>query len=62
MLALKGINTTDDTTLTINSQISDIRFLQTKPKLEFIDNRWLNTNYYLLFWNNITIKNISNKE
>lgn len=62
MLALKGINTTDDTTLTLNSQISDIRFLQTKPKLEFIDNRWLNTNYYLLFWNNITIKNISNKE
>ena len=61
-LALKGINTTDTTTLIINPQISNINFLQSKPKLEFINNRWLNTNYYLLFWNNITIKEIGNKE
>jgi hypothetical protein len=33
-----------------------INFLQSEPKLEFIDNHWLNTNYYLLFWDNITIK------
>ena len=59
MLALKGINTTNPTTLTLNSHISDINYLQSKPKLEFINNRWLNTNYYLLFWDNVSIKEIN---
>ena len=59
LLALKGINTTNNE-LTI--QPNQIQYLQSKPTLEFIENRWLNTNYYLLFWDNITIKNIRNKE
>ena len=58
-LAIKAINTTD-TTLTFKN--TNINFLQSKPQLEFINNRWLNTNYYLLFWDNITIKDIDNKE
>ena len=57
MLALKGINTSNNS-ITLNPQISDTKFLQSHPQLEFIDNRWLNTNYYLLFWDNITIKEI----
>ena len=57
MLALKGINTKKQPIL--NPQISNINFLQSKPKLEYINNRWLNTNYYLLFWDNISIKEIS---
>lgn len=59
MLALKGINATNASTLTLNPQISNIKFLQSKPQLELIENRWLNTNYYLLFWDNISIKEIS---
>ena len=59
-LALKGITNLDNSILNINTK--DIHFLQSTPQLEFIDNRWLNMNYYLLFWDNITIKNISNKE
>ncbi len=31
------------------------KYLQSEPKLIFMDNRWLNKNYYLLFWDNITI-------
>jgi LysM repeat protein len=54
MLALKGITITDESTLLIKN--TPINFLQSEPKLEFIDNHWLNTNYYLLFWDNITIK------
>ena len=54
MLALKGITITDEFTLLIKN--TPINFLQSEPKLEFIDNHWLNTNYYLLFWDNITIK------
>ena len=57
MLVLKGINTSNNS-ITLNPQISDTKFLQSHPQLEFIDNRWLNTNYYLLFWDNITIKEI----
>jgi hypothetical protein len=59
MIALKGIKTSNDN-LIINPQMSDIKFLQSEPQLEFIDNRWLNTNYYLFFWDNITIKEIKN--
>ena len=54
MLALKGITITDESTLLIKN--TPINFLQSEPKLEFIDNHWLNTNYYLLFWDNMTIK------
>ena len=60
LLALKGITYFDNSTLNINTK--DIHFLQSTPQLEFINNRWLNMNYYLLFWDNITIKNISDKE
>ena len=60
LLALKGITDFDNSTLNINTK--EIHFLQSTPHLEFIDNRWLNMNYYLLFWDNITIKNISDKE
>ena len=60
LLALKGITYFDNSTLNINTK--EIHFLQSTPQLEFIDNRWLNMNYYLLFWDNITIKNISDKE
>ena len=59
MIAVKGIKTSNDN-LIINPQMSDIKFLQSEPQLEFIDNRWLNTNYYLFFWDNITIKEIKN--
>ena len=59
LLALKGIKTENST---LNIDTKNLHFLQSTPKLEFIDNRWLNMNYYLLFWNNITIKNIGNKE
>ena len=54
MLAIKGIEITNESTLQIKN--TPINFLQSKPELEFIDNHWLNTNYYLLFWDNITIK------
>ena len=60
LLALKGITYFNNSTLNINTK--DIHFLQSTPQLEFINNRWLNMNYYLLFWDNITIKNISDKE
>ncbi len=60
LLVLKGITYFEDSTLNINTK--EINFLQSTPQLEFIDNRWLNMNYYLLFWDNITIKNISDKE
>ncbi|MBQ8722117.1 MAG: LysM peptidoglycan-binding domain-containing protein [Paludibacteraceae bacterium] len=59
LLALKGIKNENST---LNIDTKNLHFLQSTPKLEFIDNRWLNMNYYLLFWNNITIKNIGNKE
>lgn len=59
-LALKGINTTNTTTLTIKPQTPNINYLQSTPHLQYIDNRWLNTNYYLLFWDNISIKVINN--
>lgn len=59
LLALKGIKNKNST---LNIDTKNLHFLQSTPKLEFIDNRWLNMNYYLLFWNNITIKNIGNKE
>lgn len=54
MLALKGI--VIENTSKLSLQDTKINFLQSKPKLEFIENHWLNTNYYLLFWDNITIK------
>lgn len=58
ILALMGIKS-DNLILNINT--NDLHFLQSNPKLKFIDNRWLNLNYYLLFWDNITIKEIANK-
>lgn len=39
--------------------INNIPYLQTEPTLEFKENRWLNTKYYLLFWDNITIKKLN---
>lgn len=46
----------DITMLAIKQNLpTEPKYLQSEPKLEFIDNRWLNTNYYILFWNNITI-------
>ena len=63
MLALKGINTNKTTpTITINPQINNIRFQQSTPKLQYINNRWINTNYYLLYWDNISIKIMKNEE
>lgn len=63
MLALKGINTNKTTpTITINPQINNIRFQQSTPKLQYINNRWINTNYYLLYWDNISIKIMRNEE
>ena len=56
-LALKGINISNNT-ITILDQTPN--YLQSEPKLNFINNRLLNTNYYLLYWNNIIIKNINN--
>ncbi len=53
MLALKGIET-NKSTLSLTDK--PINFLQSNPKLEYIDNHWQNSNYYLLFWDNITIK------
>lgn len=58
ILALMGIKS-DNLILNINT--NNLHFLQSNPKLKFIDNRWLNLNYYLLFWDNITIKEIANK-
>ena len=63
MLALKGINTNKTTpTITINPQINNIKFQQSTPKLQYINNRWINTNYYLLYWDNISIKIMRNEE
>ena len=63
MLALQGINTNKTTpTITINPQINNIRFQQSTPKLQYINNRWINTNYYLLYWDNISIKIMRNEE
>ncbi len=46
----------DITLLALKQQFQfEPKYLQSKPKLELIDNRWLNTNYYLLHWNNTTI-------
>ena len=50
-LALKELRTSD--------LILQPKYLQSEPKLEYIDGRWLNTNYYILFWDNITIKKIN---
>ena len=33
-------------------------YLQSYPKFEFIEGRWLNTKYYLLRWDNISIKEV----
>ena len=56
-LALKDINTNKTTnTLTINQQTNKTQYQQSTPQLQFINNRWINTNYYLLFWDNISIK------
>ena len=63
MLALQGINTNKTTpTITINPQINNIKFQQSTPKLQYINNRWINTNYYLLYWDNISIKIMKNEE
>ena len=63
MLALQGINTNKTTpTITINPQINNIKFQQSTPKLQYINNRWINTNYYLLYWDNISIKIMRNEE
>ena len=62
MLALQGINTNKTTpTITINPQINNIKFQQSTPKLQYINNRWINTNYYLLYWDNISIKIMRNE-
>lgn len=58
MLGLKGIKESSDSTLIILPEKP--KYLQSEPKLSFIENRWLNTNYYLLFWDNIMIR-IKNK-
>ena len=63
MLALQGINTNKTTpTITINPQINNIKFQQSTPKLQYINNRWINTNYYLLYWDNISIKIMKNED
>lgn len=60
--ALKEIDYNNNDTLSLKPQLNEINFLQTKPSFEFIENRWLNTKYYLLLWDNISIKEINNNK
>jgi LysM repeat protein len=44
--------------LTFNTDYSKSDYLQTQPIFNFTNGRWLNTKYYILFWNNGIIKDI----
>lgn len=56
--ALNGISITNNN-INFNTTYPSSNYLQSYPTFEFLDGRWLNTNYYLLFWDNISIKKIN---